>query len=235
MLASISNFFYGNDKNRLHFDNYIKFLYKLVHYDTSKIFYVCSFGGSGSYMLCNYLENFGKVYHIHSRFPPKKLTYIGEENTNEPVYSEWFNETEIPETHLANYTVIYIYKDPVSAIYSRFDNPGHLEHIQCDTKITLHDIIQTKKDLYKIEEFFDQYTSYSKRNSKRNYKIHCVKYENFWDNISTFNKTFRLPDIKELYPERKESTRVRNNEKHLTNIYYPLIKKMEKMQFIEIR
>ena len=43
--------------------------------------------------------------------------------------------------------------------------------------------------MYKIEEFFDNYT----QKKERNYKIYCVKYEQFWDNISLFNKVFRIP------------------------------------------
>ena len=44
-----------------------------------KIFYVCSFGGSGSKMLCSALKVYGKVKHIHSRNPPNNLEYIGNE------------------------------------------------------------------------------------------------------------------------------------------------------------
>ena len=56
-------------------------------------FYVCSYGGSGSKMLVKYLENFGKVFHIHSRFPPDKLTHSGGINN----YIEWFNNNVIDD------------------------------------------------------------------------------------------------------------------------------------------
>ena len=46
----------------------------------TKIFYVCSYGGSGSKMLCAALRKYGKVEHIHSRNPPDKLCYIGKQN-----------------------------------------------------------------------------------------------------------------------------------------------------------
>ena len=41
-----------------------------------RTFYVCSYGGCGSYMLCDYLKNFGDVKHIHSRKPPSILSNI---------------------------------------------------------------------------------------------------------------------------------------------------------------
>ena len=44
-----------------------------------KTFYVCSYGGCGSKMLCNALQNYGHVKHVHSRYPPDKLQYIGNE------------------------------------------------------------------------------------------------------------------------------------------------------------
>jgi len=72
-----------------------------------KIFYVCSYGGSGSHMLCNALKKFGKVEHIHSRYPPDKLEYIGINNGGK-AYKEWFNNIIIPENELKNYYVIYI-------------------------------------------------------------------------------------------------------------------------------
>ena len=58
-----------------------------MHNKKNRIFYVCSYGGSGSKILCNYLNNFGKSYHIHSKSPPQQLTHIGI-NT----YHEWFSE-----------------------------------------------------------------------------------------------------------------------------------------------
>ena len=70
---------------------------------TRKIFYVCSFGGSGSKMLCQALENYDLVLHIHSRCPPNELEYIGI-----TVYEEWFNGIKIPEDEIDNYYVIYI-------------------------------------------------------------------------------------------------------------------------------
>ena len=42
-----------------------------------KTFYVCSYGGSGSKMLCSALRKYGNTKHIHSRKPPEKLEYIG--------------------------------------------------------------------------------------------------------------------------------------------------------------
>ena len=186
-------------------------------------YYVCSYGGCGSYMLCDYLRQFGKVEHIHSRDPPLKLEYIGAKNTSNPVYSEWFNGVEIPEQELDHYKVIYLYKDPVKAIYSRFKNPDHLRHVQCDPAITLEQVIESKKDLYGLEEFFDHYTS---NTEKRNYPIYCVKYEDFWDHLPEFNQTLGLPDVPALYPVKKETPREEPHHKALYKIYSRLIKKM---------
>jgi len=196
-------------------------------------YYVCSYGGCGSYMLCDYLRQFGKVEHIHSRSPPIHLEYIGAKNTLNPVYGEWFNGISIPDNELTNYKVIYLYKDPVKAIYSRFSNPDHLLHIQCDSTIKLDQVIKSNKDLYGLEEFFENYT---KSNQNRNYHIYCVKYEDFWTHISEFNQQLGLPDIPALYPVKKE-TPIKEKEKYnkaLYKIYKSLIKKMDKMDFIQI-
>jgi hypothetical protein len=204
---------------------------------TDKIFYVCSAGGCGSTMIYNYLSNFGKVYHIHDRYPPEKLCYIGSENTNEPVYSEWFNGTEIPENELNKYKVLFIYRNPIQVIFSRFaqlrgPNVSHLQHIKCNNngKIYFGDVLHFKKDLYGLEEFFDNYTL----QKKRNYEIYCVKYEDFFNNISGFNNILGIPDIKSLYPTKIEKPKPFSYVKELTYIYASLMKKMKMMKFIEI-
>jgi hypothetical protein len=200
-------------------------------------YYICSSGGCGSTILFNYLSMFGNVHHIHDRYPPNKLQYIGKENTSENIYSEWFNNIEIPEDKLKNYKVIFIYRHPIQVIFSRFaqskgPNITHLQHIKCDNNgnINFFDVIRSKRDLYKMEEFFDNYII----PKERNYDIYAVKYELFWDNISLFNRIFGIPNIKELYPQKSERAKTFSYVKELNYIYNSLINKMNKMQFIEV-
>ena len=100
-------------------------------YKMTKVFYVCSYGGCGSKMLCKALNKYGKVYHIHSRNPPDKLQHLG----GPKCYDEWFNGENVSENELSNYHVIYLYKNPVKSIISRFRNPTHLKHVQTDTTL----------------------------------------------------------------------------------------------------
>jgi hypothetical protein len=206
-------------------------------YNKDMNYYICSSGGCGSTILFNYLANFGNVYHIHDRYPPKKLQYIGKENTQEDVYSEWFNGVEIPEDKLKNYKIIFIYRHPIQVIFSRFaqtkgPNINHLQHIKCvnNGNINIFDVIHLKKDLYGIEDFFDNYTI----PTDRNYEIYSLKYELFWNNISTFNKILGIPDIKDLYPVKHERPKTFSFVKELSFIYNSLINKMNGMNFVEI-
>jgi len=200
-------------------------------------YYICSSGGCGSTIIFNYLSNFGNVYHIHDRYPPKKLQYIGKENTQKDVYNEWFNGVEIPEDKLKNYKIIFIYRHPIQVIFSRFaqtkgPNIPHLQHIKClnNGNINIFDVIRLKKDLYGIEQFFDNYTI----PTDRNYEIYSLKYELFWNNISAFNQIIGIPDIKELYPVKQERPKTFSFVKELSFIYNSLINKMNEMRFIEI-
>lgn len=200
-------------------------------------FYVCSSGGCGSTIIYNYLSNFGNVYHIHDRYPPSKLCYTGSINTMEPVYNEWFNNTEIPDEKLVNYRVIFIYRNPIDVIFSRFALPKgpnipHMKNIKCNNngEIYFGDVLKLGKDLYKLEEFFDNYTL----PKNRNYPIYCFKYEYFFNNIQIFNKILDIPDIKSLYPVKNERKKTYTYVKELLSIYYSLIHKMKGMRFIEI-
>jgi hypothetical protein len=212
-----------------------KYVTKIFNKDMN--FYVCSSGGCGSTLLYNYLSNFGKVYHIHDRYPPTKLCYIGKENTDDNVYSEWFNNIEIKDNLLSNYKVIFIYRNPIDVIFSRFvqlkgPNIPHLQNIKCinNGNIGLGDIINSKRDFYGLEHFFDNYTI----PQLRNYKIYCIKYEEFFKNISFINKVLEIPDVPQLYPVKKERNKKYTYVKELTLIYSRLINKMNNMRFIEI-
>lgn len=190
-----------------------------------KVFYVCSYGGSGSKMLCSALEQYGIVKHIHSRKPPDKLEYIGSEKGGN-TYGEWFNGIVIPENHLKNYYVIFIYRNPSFCIPSRFKNPNHLNHIQIDNTITLENVISSGEDLYKIKEFYENYFRFNK---KRNYNIYNVKYEDIFDNQN------RLSDLLGIGPLNlvNKSNRNESNE-DLDYIYSDLIKEMKNNNSITI-
>ena len=206
------------------------------YYNKDQHYYICSYGGCGSKILVQYLSNFGNAYHIHSKIPPKKLTYIGTINSNKNTYIEWFNDTEIKPELLENYKVIFLYKHPVKAIYSRFIIPEHLKNIQCNTNIKIKDVIDQVKDLYGINTFFYNYTiPVHPKLEQRNYKIYCVKYEDFFDNILYFNQTLELPNDTTLYPIKKETERKMDNEYYiLENVYHKLLYKMNNMHFITI-
>jgi hypothetical protein len=200
-------------------------------------FYICSSGGCGSTMLFQYLSNFGNVYHIHDRYPPDKLCYTGNINTSDPVYEEWFNKTEIPEDKLQNYRVIFIYRNPFDVIFSRFATPNgpnitHMKNVKCDNngEIYFGDVIRSRRDLYKLEEFFDNYTI----TKERNYPIYCIKYELFFNNISSINRILGIHDIKSLYPIKNERKKTYTYVVELMNIYFSLNNKMNRMNFLEI-
>lgn len=190
-----------------------------------KCFYVCSYGGSGSKMLCSALESYGETKHIHSRKPPNNLEYIGNEKGGNTFF-EWFNGVVIPEEKLKYYYVIYIYRNPSFSIPSRFKTCTHLTHIQADKSIKVKDVLDSKKDLYKIREFYDNYT---KPNEKRNYKIYCLKYEDIFDKQDELSK---LLGIGKLNMVDKSSRKSSNKE--LDNIYGDLIAEMNKNEFIMI-
>lgn len=191
----------------------------------NKIFYVCSFGGSGSKMLCYALAKYGQVRHIHSRKPPNKLEYIGNEKGGR-TYCEWFNGIAIPEDKIKNYYVIYIYRNPSFSIPSRFLMREHLYHIQTNWKIKLTDVLKSKKDLYKIREFYENYT---KPNEKRNYKIYCVKYEDIFEKQDELSKLLGVGKLNLVNKSKRKKT-----HKEIDEIYCDLIDEMKNNKFIMI-
>jgi hypothetical protein len=191
-----------------------------------KVFYICSYGGCGSKMLTRALSRYGKVYHVHTRFPPNKLQYITREQ---------FNGVEVPPELLKNYYVIYIYKNPVKAILSRFTgNPGynrrHLRHVGCNPHITVDAVLNQSKDLYQLQQFYDNYT----KPVPRNYDVYCVKYEAIFERQAELSSVL---DIGPLNLVKRESNRGEMEAKHmqLYNIYNDLIQQMAKNDFVFIQ
>lgn len=202
-------------------------------FNNEKSYYICSYGGSGSKMLQAYLSNFGNTFHIHSRNPPKKLTRVGTED-----HPEWFNNIELkpildrqlPFNQIENIKVIFIYRNPIGAIHSRIIprkthriSTDHLNHIDSE-HWNIESVVGNMMDLWKLEEFFDNYTI---KDEERNYSIYCVNYDKFWDNIYSFNKIIDIPDIPSLYPIKKENEHDIVYEEELNVIYKNMIKKMD--------
>jgi len=188
-------------------------------------FYVCSYGGCGSKMLQNALKQYGQTRHIHSRFPPEELEYVGNWRSGPP-NSEWFNGIAISENQLHKYHVIYIYRNPSFSIPSRFKNPKHLTNIQIDKTIKLDDVYESGQDLYQLNEF---HNNYLKPTKPRNYKVYCVKYEDIFDKQDELSELLKIGKLNII----NTSKRV-NSDKKLDIIYTDLIQEMKQNDSIII-
>ena len=178
-------------------------------------------------MLCHYLKHFGDVHLVHSRYPPVNLTHVGNKNTLKPIHNQWFSCSPVPERELHEYTVIFLYENPVSTLYYRFGH-HHLYNIQSKyPQSTIDQMVSTKKDLFGIQEFYLNYM----RARTSNYSIYYVKYEDFYDNIDTFNAVFNLPSIPDIYPIKPELPEF-PCQKELSELYKGIINDMEYKPFI---
>lgn len=186
----------------------------------SRRFYVCSYGGSGSRMLQKYLSNFGKAYHVHSRNPP-----LMPQKSDE--ISEFFDGRS---EDMRNSQVIFIFKDPIQAIASRFWIPEHPAHIQCkDPNVTIQDAIDKQEDVWRIEEFFNNYVI---KNKNRTYPIYCVNYHKFFNNIIKFNEVLKIRNVPATFPIKQETEREYINE--LVPVYSRLIERIHNIPIIQV-
>lgn len=195
-----------------------------------KTFYVCSYGGCGSTMLTNALNTYGNVEHIHSKYPPDKLEYVGS-NGGGNGYNEWFNGIRIPDDKLREYYVIYIYRNPIKSILSRFFYKAHLDHIQVDNEITINDIINSSRDLYGIRQF---YTNYTQPNENRNYKIYCIKYQDLFEKQDEISEILGIGKLNLIKKETDRGSLEMLYREPLHKIYKELIDTMNKNPFLFI-
>ena len=196
------------------------------YFKKDRHFYICSFGGCGSWIIAQYLSNFGIVHHIHSRAPPTPHVTT--------VVDEHFTSVVSPFT---SNIVLYVYRDPVAALLSvrrRFDLRNHFSNIECpDPSVTLEDVAEQQEDLLGLTDFHRNYTTPS---ALRKYPIYCVQYEHFFNRLPEFNQALGLINYPKLYPSKKENNNVAEGGllTDLKTVYAPLAQEMRLRPFITI-
>ena len=175
------------------------------------VFYVCSYGGCGSTALARYLGNFGRVYHVHSRCPPSRLTEVD-------LFTEHFTDVPVVD----DVRVVFVYRDPVQAILSRFDSAAHLKNIEAPN-VTVQDVVLAGRDLYGLAEFFYNYVDVS----RRAYPIVFIKYEALFTQLPLLHRALGVPMRPGLALERRETGRTSAAEGALRRIYAPLARAMQ--------
>ena len=154
-----------------------------------KTFYVCSYGGSGSWLLVNHLKKYGTAYHVHTRKPSNKLCEVdGEHFTTKPV------------SDTTDHHVIFIYSEPEYSIHCRDSfSDRHWINIGIDPEIisTREDYVRDNVDKIKYEEFFDNYYNLK----DRNYDILFIRFEEMWNNLDKIK--FFLNVSFDKFPENK--------------------------------
>ena len=153
-------------------------------------------------MLRDFLQRFGNTWHVHTPRPPKKLTI--------PVWGahEFTFTGSTVEVNPNNSDIIYIYRNPVKAIISRY-GLSHVANCEGDVQNappTLEEYARLGKDYMGLNEHFKNWTSIDR--SDRNYSIILVKYEGLWHNLETLFEQLQLPkSLINLFPKRRETRR----------------------------
>lgn len=193
-----------------------------IIYKPTKTIYVCSYGGCGSKTIQNALtgENTA-VFHLHSFKPPKELAYI---------YGGRFNKIKQPKSiNESEKIIIYIYKNPIHAIYSRFVLPQHLVNMGVNPSTTIEKVVEKKEDIFRLNEYFNDFTT----DNDRDYPIYCIKYEDIFDEENQ-RKLSEIIGVNVKSIIRKETKRNYPHYEVLKEIYQPLIDKMDALPFIHI-
>jgi hypothetical protein len=186
-----------------------------------RTYIVVSYGGCGSKMLAGWLAQLPRkyakhVYHFHDKRPPDVLRELPpppRPSTRErdfrarrfPGGGRFRTETK-PVADLDDYRVLYIFKDPVEAMVSRFGF-GHCKHLDGDCGVEqsfpkLDVYAQQGVDRMGLLAFFEAYTSPQK------YPIVALNYHKLWQNREAVMSALGLPaSLASSFPERTETVR----------------------------
>lgn len=198
-----------------------------------RVFYICSYTGCGTMLLKNAINKQHKhVRIVHDRNPPTELEFVGIsgkkiiDNNTKLLH---FNGIKIPEQYIDKFTVIYIYKNPINSIYSRLSKDGFARYVAPQTEVVSFDeVITQEKDLYGLEEFFNNYT---RTDINRNYKIICVNYDLLFEKQDELSELLGLEPLNLI---KKETEREQKNYDILFKIYQNLIDTIKNFPFIKI-
>jgi len=202
---------------------------------------ITSFGGTGTTFLISFFKEKGLYLPKeadcgiwkHMRLPPTKENFV------------------IPD----RFRVLYVTGNPLQSILSLFRRNlqgYHIERIGCKDsnwpkslemgtyppKWGLNEYLEYEKDLYRMEEHFDNWTTSSRK--RRGYPILIVKYDSIWENLKEIFDFLGLSKslIKD-FPKRK--TRVIENIEYserilrnLDKIYGDFVEKVDKYSKISV-
>ena len=103
--------------------------------------------------------------YFHDRFFPNYIDYPFIIRNKIGLNDDccYFSGYNIENYNIKNYTVIYLYRNPIYSIYSRFIIHGNIKNLQnilCDNiNTTLDEILKKEEDLYKLTEFYDNFVN----------------------------------------------------------------------------
>jgi len=171
-----------------------------------KVFYICTYGGSGSRMLESWFKQYGITYHVHDPYPPEILTHCQSiRQKNDPDFDNYddFEVTEAGEKYevikgapvLQNFDlnswggeeldlnkykpyVIYVYSKPECSIWSRCE-PPHWQslHVPNNTIKKVCDLINIPIEIEAGTGRYQDTLIFDRRTENTN-KINSIKYLN---------------------------------------------------------
>ena len=161
------------------------------------------------------------VYHLHDRTPPAPLRALPEPPRADaksdfrarrfPGGGHFKMDTRaVPPDEVDEYRLLYIYKDPVEAMVSRYGF-GHCKHIggNCgpsDAKFPKLDrYSRERQDLMGLTDFFDNWMNPS---SDRPFPVIGLNYHKLWDNLDAVMAALGFPpEWAAKFPQRTETVR----------------------------
>ncbi len=192
-----------------------------------RTYVIISYGGSGSKMLSGWISDLPKshvvkVRHMHDPNPPEIMREFNRplnEATHQSDYRTRHipggmfprDTAEIPFDRYDEYRYVFIFKDPVEGLVSRYGH-GHCMHVggDCPPEGNFPDLYEYAKggtDWFKISNFFDNWTG----GGKTGYPVVLLNYHKLWDNLPEVVEALGLPEtMATSFPDRSET--VRNEE-----------------------
>uniref|UniRef100_A0A7S3NGV2 Sulfotransferase domain-containing protein n=1 Tax=Aureoumbra lagunensis TaxID=44058 RepID=A0A7S3NGV2_9STRA len=203
-----------------------------------------------------------RVYHLHDAHPPLTLRELPPPRappTNQkdfrarrfPGGGHFRSDTPlIPESSLDDYRLLFIFKDPVEALVSRYGY-GHCLHLggNCGTNERtfpkLDAYARRGIDNMNILSFFKNYVT---PNPNRSFPIILLNYHKLWDNLDALMAALGLPpQLASTFPQRTETVRndltaqAEGNQAHseatrqyLDKIYDPIIQRIRDLPAVTV-
>lgn len=165
---------------------------------TTPMYFVVSYGGSGSKTLSGFLNQYATQYHVHDPHPPRLLRMPVKTHTDRAMSTSLHI---VPEEDLDRFRVVVVFRDPCDMVCTHGGlgiNKDHCQNLLIDPATCNHnfsklaEFASSGQDFLRLNEFYAAWLD-PQAAARRNYNIVVLNFHKMFYHPQRVCEALRLP------------------------------------------